>query len=474
MKVLVTGATGYIGGRLIPNLLEAGHQIRIIVRDPKRVIGRPWEKSVEVTRGDLTDLNSLRPALDGIDCAYYLVHSMYAGVDFVNQDRLAVKNFIQAGKHLKHVIYLGGLLPEATTMSRHLQSRAEVGETLRESLPTTEIRAGPIIGSGSASFELVRYVTQRFPLIVAPYWIRNEVQPIAIRDILQYLCLALLRDPLGIVDVGSGRLTFRQMMEEYALEQGLVKRWILCVPPFLPPRYVVYWFGLLTPVTRALALPIIESITHPVIADCSKARTVFPEVQPISYRQAVQLALERIDRNEVQTIWSGAIGHLPTYELIDSEGLIREIRTLYSDCSPEAVFRSFSSIGGDRGWLVWEWVWEIRGLIDKVVGGPGLRRGRRHPTEILSGEALDFWRVEAIVPPRMLLLRAEMKLPGRAWFQWEAIPEGKGTRLIQTAMYDPKGFLGTIYWYSLYPIHRLIFSDLIEAISLDASKYEND
>jgi uncharacterized protein YbjT (DUF2867 family) len=397
---------------------------------------------------------------------------MYAGVDFVNQDRLAVNNFIEAGRHLEHVIYLGGLLPEAKPMSRHLHSRGEVGEILRANLPTTEIRAGPIIGSGSASFEMVRYVTQRFPLIIAPYWIQNEVQPIGIRDILQYLFLALSRDPLGIVEVGSDRLTFRQMMDRYAREQGLVKRWIFCVPPFLPPRYGVHWFGLFMPVTRALALPIIESISHSVVANGSKARTHFPEVQPIPYQKAVQRALERIDRNEVQTTWSGSIGHLPTYELIDSEGLIREIRTLYSECSPEAVFQSFSRIGGDRGWLVWQWVWEIRGLIDKVVGGPGLRRGRRHPTQILSGEALDFWRVEAIVPQRMLLLRAEMKLPGRAWFQWEAIPEGKGTRLIQAAMYDPKGFLENIYWYSLYPIHKLIFSDLIEAIALDAPHYE--
>jgi uncharacterized protein YbjT (DUF2867 family) len=461
-----------VGGRLVTHLLEKKYQVRVLVRDAQRIAGRKWANLVEVAVGDLTDLNTLKPALEGIDAAYYLVHSMYTDVDFAKMDRMAAENFVKCGKHLKHVIYLGGILPKEKKASRHLESRAEVGKILRADLPTTEFRAGPIIGSGSASFELLRYFVQRIPIMLVPTWILNQVQSIAIRDILSYLLLALEREPLGIVEVGADRITFRKMIDIYTELRGLTKRIIITLPPLIPPNHMARWFGIVSPVPDALAIPIVEGICHNVVADTSKAEKNFPEIKPIQFRLAVELALNMLQQETVPTCWSGAQGSQPqTYELVDREGLIREVRTIYTDFPAESVFSSVSSIGGKRGWLVWRWVWEIRGVMDKIMGGPGLRRGRRHPTEILPGEALDFWRVEEIKPPNLLRLRAEMKVPGRAWMQWEVRTEGSGSRLIQTAMFDPKGFLGTIYWYILYPIHKLIFNDLVRAIAYGAKKY---
>ena len=466
MRILVTGATGYIGGRLIRCLLEAGHTVRVLVRDPRRISGRPWADKVEVAQGDLLTPSCLPAALQGIEAAYYLIHSMTAGANFEERDRQAARNFAEAAQgRVAHVIYLGGLVPPGGRISDHLRSRAEVGWILRALLPVTEFRAGPIVGSGSASFEMVRYITERFPVVIAPFWLAdNQVQPIAVRDILDYLVLALEKGPLGVVEVGSpDRPTFRQMLEEYARIRHL-RRYFLMVPPVVSARVMARWVALITPIPASLATPLIEGIMHPVVADTRRALELFPEVQPRPYREAVERALARIGDNAVETRWSGALGGARTRELVDSEGLLREVRTIHVDAPPEAVFRSFSSLGGERGWLVWEWAWEIRGLIDAALGGPGLRRGRRHPTELLPGEALDFWRVEEVEPPNLLRLRAEMKVPGRAWLQWEAIPEDRGTRLVQTALFDPMGLVGPLYWYLLYPIHGPIFSDMVQAI----------
>jgi uncharacterized protein YndB with AHSA1/START domain len=335
-------------------------------------------------------------------------------------------------------------------------------------LPTTELRAGPIIGSGSASFEMVRYLTERLPAMVAPRWVMNEVQPIAVRDILSYLLLVLTSPAarsaggLGVIEVGSERLTFRQMMQVYASVRGLRR---LIVPvPVLTPRLAGLWVELVTPIPNTLAVPLIEGVIYPVIADTARARELFPEIEPVSYRRAVELALARLSSRGPETRWSGALGRGATYQLTDREGLIREIRTRHVAAPPERVFRVFSGLGGERGWLVWDRAWRLRGLLDRLVGGPGLRRGRRHPSELLAGEALDFWRVEEVRSPELLRLRAEMKVPGRAWLQFEARPEGAGTRLVQTALFAPVGLAGTLYWYVLYPIHKLIFSDLSRAV----------
>ena len=463
MKVLVTGATGYIGGRLVPRLLETGHDVRVMVRDPARIAGRPWASSVEVARGDVEDPASLGAALDEVDAAYYLIHLMYAGGDFAERDRRAAENFVAAGRHLRHVIYLGGLLPDAKKVSKHLASRAEVGEILRAGLPTTEFRAGPVIGSGSASFEMVRYLTERLPAMIAPRWILNEVQPIAVRDILAYLSLALERDPAGVYNVGASPLTFKGMMQEFASVRGLRR---LIVPvPVLAPRLAALWVGLVTPIPNRLAVPLVEGVVHPVVADTARARTDFPEIRPLAYREAVERALRQTTENVVATRWSSALGSAPAFELSQKEGMIRETRSCRTSADPGTTFAAFSSLGGDRGWLFWSWAWSIRGLLDRFVGGPGLRRGRRHPSELEPGDAVDFWRVERVDPPNLLRLRAEMKVPGRAWLQWETVAEDDGTQLVQTAIFEPIGLAGHLYWNLLYPVHKIIFSGLVRAIA---------
>ena len=468
MQVLVTGATGYVGGRLIPRLLERGHEVRVLVRDPRRIGGRPWAGQVNVIAGNLLDAASVQRAVEGVDAAYYLVHSMGANEDFAALDRKAATTFAAAADNVAHVIYLGGLLPTVPHVSAHLRSRAEVGAILHTFCRTTEFRAGPIIGSGSASFEMVRYLTERLPVMVAPRWILNEVQPVAIRDVLSYLIAALDRSPLGIVDIGGDRLTFKQMMQEYADARNLYR---IIIPVPVPVRLSLIganWVGLVTPIPNDLAVPLVEGVVDPIVADTTRAHSEFPEIQPITYRKALDLAIRRIQSGDVETRWSGALGGAVTYELMDVEGMAQEVRSIYTDLPPQALFKSFSTIGGDRGWLAWEWAWKIRGVMDKAVGGPGLRRGRRDPLVLLPGEALDFWRVEVADPPHLLRLRAEMKVPGRAWLQWETVPEGSGTRLVQTALFTPTGFLGMLYWYSLYPVHKVIFSALIRAIARDA------
>ena len=473
MRVLATGATGYIGGRLVPRLLRNGHTVRVLVRDPSRLAGRPWADRVDLARGDLLRPETLEGAFEGIDAAYYLVHSMYTGSDFAARDREAAENFCRAAANVRHLIYLGGLLPQGKRVSKHLRSRAEIGRILADHLPTTEFQAGPIIGSGSASFEMLRYLTERIPLMIAPGWVMNEIQPIAVRDVLAYLIAALERGPSGIVEIGGDRLTYKHMMLAYARRRGLY-RWIVAVPPLIPARFGARFIGLVTPIPSALAVPLVEGMTQPLVADKQRAATLFGQIRPIRYQKAIRLALARIQEQAVETRWSGAqTDDAPTYEHRDLRGLAREVRSIHVNASPDDVFRVFSSLGGEHGWLTWNWAWRVRGLMDQLLGGPGLRRGRRHPWELLSGEVVDFWRVEALEPPNLLRLRAEAKLPGQAWLQWEAIAERGGTRLTQTAAFAPHGLLGALYWYSLYPFHRLIFTDMINAIGLRASSGQN-
>lgn len=464
MRVLVTGATGYIGGRLIPYLLAAGHHVRVLVRDASRISGRAWLQSVDVAVGNILDRDAMERALVGVDQAYYLVHSMMTA-KFGEIDRLAAETFVAASpSSLAKVIYLGGLVPEGEQRSEHLRSRAEVGAILRAGLPAVEFRAGPIIGSGSASFEMLRYLTERLPAMIAPRWIENLVQPIAIDDVIRYLVLAASREVSGVVEIGADRLSFRQMMQTYASVRGLRRR-ILAVP-VLAPRVAGLWVGLVTPIPNRLAVPIMEGIVEPVIANTEVARRLFPEVEPISYREAVIAALQ--PDLEVETRWSGALHATPAYELSDREGMMREVRSLEVQASPSRIFDAFTSLGGDGGWRVWNRAWKLRGFLDRLIGGPGLRRGRRHRSQLFVGEALDFWRVEAIEPNRMLRLRAEMKVPGQAWLQWEVAGEGNTSQFVQTAIFAPRGLWGAIYWYALYPLHARIFSDLARAIATEA------
>ncbi|MGZ5476983.1 MAG: DUF2867 domain-containing protein [Thermoanaerobaculia bacterium] len=466
MRLLVTGATGYVGGRLIPHLLAAGYTVRVLVRDASRIAGRPWLSRVEVAGGDVRDRDSVARALEGVDQAYYLVHSMMAA-GFEETDRRAATSFAAAAPPtLRKVIYLGGLLPQGEQRSKHLRSRAEVGAILARSLPVLELRAGPVIGSGSASFEMVRYLTERLPAMVAPRWINNPVQPIAVGDVLRYLVEAASLEETGVVEIGADVLTFRSMMQTYASVRGL-RRFIVPVP-VLAPRVAGLWVGLVTPIPNSLAVPLIEGIVEPVLADTTRARQLMPGIEPVRYRDAVVAALSRDD--EVETRWSGALHRSGEVERTDSEGAMREVRTVGTSASPHRLFESFTSLGGSRGWRGWNGAWWLRGLLDRMVGGPGLRRGRRHPHRLFAGEALDFWRVEAIVPDRLLRLRAEMKLPGSATLQWEVEEDGGRSRLVQTALFVPRGLWGALYWYGLYPIHTLIFSDLAHAIAKEAEK----
>jgi len=464
MTVLVTGATGYIGGRLTSRLVERGLRVRLLVRDPRRLRGRWWENDVEMVQGDLFDFSSLERALDGVSEAYYLVHSMASGADFDERDRIAARNFVHAGQSLEHCIYLGGLVPPAHDLSKHLQSRADTGAVLREGLPVTEFRAGPIVGSGSASFEMVRYLTERLPFMLAPRWITNPVQPIAVRDVLTYLLEARQRDPMGIVDIGGAdRLSFRDMLRQYGEIRGLTR--VIIAAPVLAPSLAALWIHKITPIPRSVAEPLVEGIVHPVLADTTRARELFPDIEPMGYRTAVERALARMSERAVESRWSDALGAGESYELLDREGVLEETRAQYVDATPEQVFRAFCKLGGDRGWLVWNFLWRARGFLDRLVGGPGLRRGRRDPEQLLPGEALDFWRVEIVEPPRLLRLRAEMRVPGKAWLQFTAIPEGNGTRVLQTALFAPRGLLGLLYWYAMYPAHLFIFGDMVRAIA---------
>ncbi len=469
--ILVTGATGYVGGRLVEDLLEAGHKVRVMARDAKCARARTWAAQVEIVQADLMDLISVRHALDGVSVAYYLVHSMCSGDDFAAQDRRAAENFVAAAQGVDQVIYLGGLLPGNNmggTTAEHVQSRAEIVSILHAGLPVTEFRAGPIIGDGSASFDMVRYLTERLPVMVAPKWILNEVQPIGIRDALAYLVAAVGRvDSIGITDIGSDRLTFKEMMERYAAVRGLPR--IIIPVPVLAPSLAALWVGLVTPIPNCLAVPLIQGVVQPGVADTRRARELFPDIVPIPYREAVSRALERTRTGKVATRWSvsGGPNH-PGVLLEDKEGVVTEVRTKLVDAPAADVFTAFSSLGGARGWRVWNWAWTARGIIDQMIGGPGLRRGRRDPLVLYPGEALDFWRVEEYQPTSLLRLRAEMKVPGQAWLQFEAIPEGNQTRLVQTAFFAPTGFFGWLYWYGIYPFHARIFSDLVSAIAKDA------
>ncbi len=475
MKVLVTGATGYIGGRLLPRLLSLGHEVRVLVRDPKRLTSKPWAEEVEVMQGDVHNPESLRRAASGVEAAYYLVHAMCTGADFAKKDRCGAENFVRAAEGIRQAIYLGGIIPPASAEedSKHLRSRAEVGTILRGGLPTTEIRAGPIIGSGSASFEMVRYLTERLPAMVAPRWIGNLVQPIGVDDVLDYLVGVLGREEtVGIIDVGTDPLTFRDMMLGYAQVRGLPR--VILPVPVLAPGLAALWVGLVTPIPNCLAVPLVRGMVKPVVGDMSRSRELFPDIKPTSYSDAVRKALESTRNQEVHTRWSDALGQGESFRLEDSEGLVREVRTRLVDAPQEDVFRTFSSIGGERGWLVWKWAWRLRGFMDQVVGGPGLRRGRRHPSEASVGEVVDFWRVEEIEAPSLFRLRAEMKLPGQAWLQWEAKEENGKTRLIQAALFRPRGFFGWLYWYGAYPFHAFIFDDLIDAIADQAGRLKKE
>ncbi len=472
LLVLVTGATGYVGGRLVPLLLAKGLSVRCLARDPSRLEGRGW-KGAELVRGDLLDPESLRPALEGVRDAYYLVHSMAAGPKYEERDRRAAANFREAAaaSGLRRIIYLGGLAREGPGLSPHLRSRLETGRILSQgAVPVTEFRASVIIGSGSLSFETVRYLVERLPIMVAPRWVDSRCQPIAVSDVLLYLTAALQREDLAgqVLEIGGPDvLSYREMMRAYAQERRL-KRFILTVP-VLTPRLSSYWLGLVTPVPSQVARELIEGVRNESVRRDDSARALFPDIQPVGFREALRQALESLREHRVETSWAETLepsaGGPQGVRLKSEEGLIIEERRLDVAVPPERVFAVVSRIGGDEGWYYADFLWQLRGLLDRLAGGVGMRRGRRHPSELRPGDPLDFWRVEAIERDRLLRLRAEMKLPGEAWLLFQIEPKNGGSRIVQKALFAPRGLLGLAYWYLLYPVHRVIFSGLIREIA---------
>lgn len=469
--VLVTGATGYVGGRLVPRLLAEGYRVRCMVRDPRRLDARRWE-GVEVVRGDILDVDSLHRALRGVTDAYYLIHSMTQGTEaFARQDHEGAANFRDAAvvQRVGRIIYLGGLARPDAVLSPHLESRHETGRILRMGpVPVTEFRASAVVGSGSLSFELVRTLTERVPFIVAPRWLDTRCQPIGIRNVLQYL-VAALEEPRSagkVLEIG-GRdvLSYGEMMRIYARERGL-RRWVTSAP--LPTWGIsARLVGMVTPIPAPIVRLLIDSLQNETVVTDFAAMELFP-LRPMGYAEALRLALQRVQAHDVETVWTGAFSSTPR-ELpppvifTSAEGLNMEVRQRIVRATVDKVFSVVARIGGEEGWFFWNWSWRLRGLMDRMVGGVGFRRGRRHPTELRVGDPLDFWRVEEWDPPRLIRLRAEMRVPGLAWLQFEVIPMGStGVLLKQTAFFEPKGLWGLAYWYSLYPIHRIIFSGMID------------
>ena len=472
--ILVTGATGYVGGRLVPRLLAANHRVRCLVRDPSRLQGRAWLKDVEVVQGDVLAPETLAAAMKDVSVVYYLVHSLASGSNFSERDNRAARNCASAARAagVQRIIYLGGLGEESPDLSPHLVSRHETGNALREAgVPVTEFRAAVVVGSGSLSFEMIRYLTERVPVMICPRWIFTRTQPICIRNVLDYLVAALdCPASVGqIVEIG-GRdvVNYAEMMTGYARARGLTRR--LIAVPILTPRLSSYWVHLVTPIPAEIAQPLIKGLGNEVIVRNPSALTMFPNIKPMDYESALRLALGKIDSNEVETVWSDALvssqGDRTPVALISTQGMILERRRLMVDASADAVYRSFAGLGGARGWLYMDWAWQIRGTLDRLLGGVGMRRGRRDPDDLRMGDTLDFWRVEQVEPGRLIRLRAEMKVPGRAWLQLESRPaEGGQTELLQTAIFEPKGLFGFLYWYVLYPMHALIFSGMSRKIA---------
>nr|WP_233571474.1 SDR family oxidoreductase [Cellulomonas triticagri] len=498
--VAVTGVTGYVGGRLVPELLAAGYRVRALARRPERLRGRPWYDAVEVVQADASDAEQIRAALDGVDVAYYLIHSLGTGRTFEQRDRSTALTFGAAARKagVGRVVYLGGLAPEGEELSPHLASRTEVGEILLASgVPTTVLRAAVILGSGSASFEMMRYLTERLPAMTVPRWVLNRIQPIAVRDVLRYLVGSATMPPEvnRAFDIGGPDvLTYRDMMQGYARAAGLPQRIIVPVP-VLTPKLSSLWVGLVTPVPSGIARPLVESLVHEVVCTEHDIAEHVPDPPGglIGFDRAVRLALARIREADVTTRWSSAgVPGVPSEPLPSDPdwaggSLYVDERQIVVDASPAALWRVLEAVGGERGWYSWSLAWRVRGLADRVVGGPGLRRGRRDPRRLVVDDAVDFWRVEEVDPGRLLRLRAEMRVPGLAWLELRVEPDQDAgadgadadavwrtppTTFAQRAVFHPHGLAGQLYWWAVYPFHGVVFGGMQRNIARAAETAE--
>ncbi|MCJ1685605.1 SDR family oxidoreductase [Rathayibacter sp. VKM Ac-2927] len=484
---LVTGATGYIGGRLTPRLLEAGYRVRVLVRDPRKLAEVPWAEDVEVAQGDLSDPESLAAAFEGVDVLYYLVHSMGSGADHARFEQVesgAARNVAEAAlaAGVDRIVYLGGLHPDVEKLSPHLRSRAEVGRILMASgVPTIALQAGVIIGSGSTSFEMVRHLTDVLPYMPAPQWVRNFIQPIAVRDVLHYLLGAAALEDATLnrtFDIGGPDvLRYGQMMNGYAVEAGLAQRPIASLPVFTP-WLASQWVNLVTPIPRSLAVPIIASLQYDCVVREDDIRALIPDPEGglTPYRRSVRLALGKMQAGEIETSWQNAevVGApsdpLPSDPEWAGHTVYVDLKVRRTDADPAKLWRVIEGIGGTNGWYSFPLAWAIRGWMDKLVGGVGLQRGRRDSERLHAGDALDFWRVEAIERPTLLRLRAEMKVPGGAWLEMRAEPgEDGGSVYTQRAVFFPQGLGGRLYWFAVLPFHGVIFNGMANRITATAT-----
>jgi uncharacterized protein YbjT (DUF2867 family) len=479
---LVTGATGYVGGRLAPRLLAAGHRVRCLTRGRDRLRGVPWAGLVETVQADVLDLETLPGALDGVDVAYYLVHSL-GSPSFEDIDRRAAGNFADAARAagVRRIVYLGGPEPDTGDVSPHLRSRGEVGRILASrGVPTVVLRAGVIIGAGSASFEMLRYLTERLPVMVTPRWVGSRIQPIAIGDVLHYLVgWAAVPDEVhrGFDLGGPDVLTYGEMMRRYAKIAGLPQRLILPVRP-LTPRLSALWVGLVTPVPSGIARPLVRSLTHDAVArEHDIARyTPDPAAGLTDFDTAVRLALARVGDAAAETrrstsAWIDAPAEpMPTDPAWSGGTIYIDERERAVAAPVDVLWSVIVSVGGQTGWYSPRLAWWVRGRLDQLVGGVGLRRGQRTAHELRVGAALDFWRVEAIEAGRLLRLHAEMRLPGRAWLELHAVPNGTRSRYEQRALFLPKGITGLLYWKAISPAHALVFGGMARNIARAAER----
>lgn len=476
---LVTGATGYVGGRLVGHLLAEGHRVRVLVRSSAKLAHNDWRADVDIVEGDALDPVALATAMDGVGTAYYLLHSLQQGSSLESAERTMAEGFAQAAREagIERIIYLGGLAPDLPIdrMSPHMRSRHQVGDLLRSSgASVIELRASVIIGSGSASFEMLRYLTERLPAMITPRWVRTRTQPIAIRDVLRYLVLAA-DIPLEVsraFDIGGPDvLTYEEMMHRYAAVAGLSRRIILPIN-VLTPELSSHWVNLVTPVPRSIARPLVRSLRHPAVCREHDIARWIPDPPQglVDFDDAVRLALTRVKEARVATRWSDAATPGAPSEPLPSDPtwtggtLYTDVREVRTTATTQDLFAAIERIGGESGWYSAQLLWRARGFIDRLVGGVGLRRGRRNPDRLAVGDAVDFWRVEEYVPGEIVRLRAEMRMPGRAWLEFTVEDEGRTRLLRQRAVYWPHGLAGHTYWWSVAPFHAFVFPPMARHI----------
>jgi uncharacterized protein YbjT (DUF2867 family) len=477
MKILITGATGYIGRRLKSLLLsKKDSSLRLLVRNANKVSPAVRDK-VEVVEGDTFMVDSLDLALSGVDVAFYLIHSMASGHDYRDLDRISAENFRDAAirAKVKRIIYLGGLGVKDTA-SKHLLSRIETGEILSarpEDIQTIWFRAGVIIGSGSASFEIIRNLVQKLPVMVMPRWVNTRTQPIAVDDVLAYLSSAEDRFFPGntVIDIGTNPMTFREMLLGAAKAMGLNR--LMLPVPILSPRLSSYWLILFTPIPFKIAGALVDGLKSETLILNDNASRFFPEIRPVSYEEAIHRALAEMEKDQVLSRWCDSSGGT-VCDIKDqddpSSSILRDRREYPLDgISPEAVFKAACSLGGEHGWFRFDFLWRLRGVIDKLVGGYGLNRGRREKGSLRIGDSLDFWKVADIKENKRLLLLAQMKVPGKAWLEFDIQPN----KLVQTAHFLPNGLWGRVYWYSVIPLHNLVFTDLARQIVMEARRQQH-